>query len=38
MAHICLPDGSTVGEWAAPQLAIAYERHAMPALMPGASS
>lgn len=35
LAHICLPDGSTVGEWAAPQLAIAYERNTMPALMPG---
>jgi hypothetical protein len=37
LAHICLPDGSTVGEWAAPQLAIAYDRGSMPALMPGSS-
>lgn len=35
LAHIVLPNGSTVGEWAAPQLAIAYERNEMPALMPG---
>lgn len=35
LAHIQLPDGSTVGDWAAPQLAIAYERGTMPALMPG---
>lgn len=38
LAHIMLPDGSTVGEWARPQLAIAYEGNTMPALMPGASS
>ena len=38
LAHICLPDGSTVGDWAAPQLAIAYERGSMPALMPGVSA
>jgi hypothetical protein len=36
LAHIMLPNGSTVGEWAKPQLAIAYERESMPALMPGA--
>lgn len=35
LAHIVLPNGTTVGEWAAPQLAIAYERNEMPALMPG---
>jgi hypothetical protein len=35
LAHIQLPDGSTVGEWAAPQLALTYERGSMPALMPG---
>jgi hypothetical protein len=38
LAHIVLPDNSTVGDWAAPQLAIAYERNQMPALMPGGSS
>lgn len=38
LAHIVLPDGSTVGDWAGPQLAIAYERNSMPALMPGSSS
>ncbi|HLL69105.1 MAG TPA: hypothetical protein VK453_25820 [Micromonosporaceae bacterium] len=35
LAHIVLPDGSTVGDWAAPQLAMAYESGSMPALMPG---
>lgn len=35
LAHIVLPDNSTVGDWAAPQLAIAYQRNQMPALMPG---
>lgn len=36
LAHVVLPSGGTVGEWAAPQLAIAYERNVMPAIMPGA--
>lgn len=35
LAHIVLPDNSTVGDWARPQLALAYERNTMPALMPG---
>lgn len=35
LAHIVLPNGTTVGEWAKPQLAIAYEHNQMPALMPG---
>jgi len=35
LAHIVLPDNSTVGDWAKPQLALAYERNTMPALMPG---
>jgi hypothetical protein len=35
LAHIVLPDGSTVGDWAKTQLAIAYERNQMPAIMPG---
>lgn len=30
LAHTVLPDGSTFGEWAKPQLEIAYERGAMP--------
>lgn len=30
LAHTVLPDGSTVGEWARPQLALAYEKGAMP--------
>jgi len=35
LAHIVLPDNSTVGEWVSPQLAIAYQRNQMPALMTG---
>lgn len=35
LAHIVLPDGSTVGEWTAPQVAAAYETGSMPALLPG---
>jgi hypothetical protein len=35
LAHIVLPNGSTVGEWAQPQIAMAYDREQMPALMPG---
>lgn len=37
LAHIVLPNGSTVGEWAAPQLAAVYEGNSMPALLPGVS-
>lgn len=37
LAHIMLPDGTTVGQWARPQLAAAYESGTMPALMPGAA-
>lgn len=35
LAHIVLPNGATVGEWARPQVALAYERNEMPALLPG---
>jgi hypothetical protein len=35
LAHVVLPDGSTVGQWAAPQLRVAYSRGEMPALLPG---
>jgi hypothetical protein len=35
LAHIQLPNGSTVGEWVRPQLEIAYARNEMPALLPG---
>lgn len=38
LAHVVLPDGSTVGDWAAPQLEVAYSRGQMPALLPGGSS
>lgn len=34
---VVLPNGSTVGEWVAPQLREVYGRGTMPALMPGAS-
>lgn len=37
LANVMLPNGSTVGEWAGPQLALAYERGQMPALMPGST-
>lgn len=39
LANILLPDGTTVGQWAAPQIEHAYESNAMPtsllALPPG---
>lgn len=35
LAHIVLPDGSTFGEWAKPELARVYELNRMPALLPG---
>ena len=35
LAFIALPDGSTVGEWARPQITAVYEHGTMPALMPG---
>lgn len=36
MAHLVLPDGRTMGEWARPQIAAAYADGKMPALLPGA--
>lgn len=38
LAHMMLPNGSTVGDWARPQLAEVYESGSMPALLPGAAS
>jgi hypothetical protein len=35
LAHVVLPNGETVGQWAKPQLAVAYERGTMPKLLPG---
>lgn len=35
LAHTMLPNGSTVGQWAKPQLEIAYQSGAMPSLLPG---
>lgn len=37
LAHIMLPNGSTVGEWVRPQLHEVYLHGTMPALMPGKS-
>ncbi len=37
LAHILLPDGSTVGQWAAPQVESAYLTGAMPKLLPSRS-
>lgn len=34
MAHIMLPNGSTVSEWMTPQIAHAYETGQMPSMMP----
>lgn len=35
LAHIVLPDGSTIGQWARPQIARAYETGDMPPMLPG---
>lgn len=37
LAHIVLPDGSTVGHWAAPQLHEAYRTGSMPPLLPAST-
>lgn len=37
LAHILLPDGRTVGQWAAPQLFSVYKNNKMPALLMPAS-
>lgn len=37
LAHVVLPDGSTVGQWIEPQIAEVYGRGDMPALLPGGS-
>lgn len=34
LANIVLPDGSTAGQWMRPQIAIAYEKGDMPAMLP----
>jgi hypothetical protein len=38
LAFITLPDGSSMGEWAAPQIEKAYATATMPALLPGTST
>jgi hypothetical protein len=37
LADVMLPDGTTVGDWARPQLEAAYNSGKMPALLPGMS-
>ena len=34
LAHIVLPDGTTVGDWVQPQVAAAYESGTMPKMLP----
>jgi hypothetical protein len=38
LAHIVLPSGGTVGEWARPQLKEVYASGQMPALLPGSAA
>jgi hypothetical protein len=38
LAHILLPDGSTVGEQVRPRIALAYESGQVPQLLPGPSA
>lgn len=38
LAHIVLPDNTTVGEWARPQLAAIAASGQMPALLPGSAA
>lgn len=35
LAHVLLPDGSTVGQWARPQLEQVYATGSMPSVLPG---
>ena len=37
MAHLVLPDGQTVGQWAVPQIEQAYKNKKMPPLLPMAA-
>lgn len=37
LAHLVLPNGQTVGQWAAPQLASVYDSGAMPPMLPETS-
>lgn len=34
LANIVLPDGSTVGQWTRPQIAVAYDSGQMPKMLP----
>jgi len=35
LAHALLPDGTTVGQWAEPQIAESYRQGRMPPQLPG---
>lgn len=37
MSQIVLPSGKTMGEWAVPQIEVAYETHTMPPLLSSGS-
>lgn len=37
MAHIVLPGGKTLGQWARPQIAEAYANNRLPPMLPGAT-
>lgn len=37
LPHVMLADGSTIGEWAGPQIEEVYRSGGMPSLLPGAS-
>ncbi len=34
LAHVVLPNGDTIGDWLAPQIANAYDTKKMPPLLP----
>lgn len=38
LAHVVLPDGTTVGDWMAPQIEEAYSTGAMPSALPALES
>ncbi len=38
LAHIVLPNGSTVGDWVAPQIDVAYTTGQMPSMLPALGS
>lgn len=38
LAHIVLPGGKTLGQWARPQVAEAYKNNRLPPMLPGATA